>query len=100
MDLTEAPVIASHSSCRHFLKGFERNIDDDMIKKVAKNGGVVQVNFGSTFISAKSRDWRTKLGSTRGKYLAEHELAGDAPESGAFTEGYNFRVVGNRQQFS
>ena len=55
MDLTKAPVIASHSSCRKFTPGFERNMNDDMIKKLAANNGVIQINFGSTFIDAESR---------------------------------------------
>jgi membrane dipeptidase len=44
------PVIASHSSCRKFTPGFERNMSDDMIRKMKDNGGVIMVNFGSTFL--------------------------------------------------
>jgi len=59
MALSQAPAIASHSSCRYFTPGFERNMSDDMIRKLANNGGVIQINFGSTFldsISAQSSD--------------------------------------------
>ncbi|MCK6559137.1 membrane dipeptidase [candidate division KSB1 bacterium] len=49
--LTRAPVIASHSSCRHFTPGWERNMDDDMIRALARNGGVIQIAFGSSFVS-------------------------------------------------
>ena len=52
---TSAPVIASHSSCRFFTPGFERNMDDDMIKALAKNGGVIQINFGSSFLDNNYR---------------------------------------------
>ncbi|MBP2676441.1 MAG: rane dipeptidase, partial [Deltaproteobacteria bacterium] len=45
-----APVIASHSSCRAFTPGFERNLDDGMIRALAAGGGVIQINFGSSFI--------------------------------------------------
>lgn len=48
--LTKAPVMASHSSCRYFTPEWERNMSDDMIKTLAANGGVIQINFGSTFI--------------------------------------------------
>jgi len=48
--VTKSPVIASHSSCRHFIPGFERNMSDEMIKALAKNGGVIQINFGLYFI--------------------------------------------------
>jgi membrane dipeptidase len=46
---TEAPVIASHSSCRA-LRDTPRNMSDEMIRALAKNGGVMQVNFYSAFI--------------------------------------------------
>lgn len=50
MSLSRAPVIASHSSCRHFTPGWERNMSDDMIRELAEHGGVIQINFGSTFL--------------------------------------------------
>ena len=56
MELSDAPCIASHSSCRKFTPGFERNMDDDMIRLLAKNDGVIQINFGSTFISQQSQE--------------------------------------------
>ena len=59
--LTTAPVIASHSSLRKFTPGFERNMDDDMIKALAKNGGVIQINFGSSFVSSVTRQWSDAL---------------------------------------
>jgi membrane dipeptidase len=43
------PVIASHSSAR-VLNGHRRNMTDDMLRTVAKNGGVVNVNFYSAFV--------------------------------------------------
>jgi len=61
LELTKAPVIASHSSLRKFTPGFERNMDDEMIKALAKNGGVIQINFGSSFVSAAPRAWQDKL---------------------------------------
>ncbi|HYC83667.1 MAG TPA: membrane dipeptidase, partial [Chryseosolibacter sp.] len=53
--LTNVPVIASHSSCRHFTPGFERNMADDMIRALAKNGGVIQINFGANFLDSVAR---------------------------------------------
>lgn len=50
MKLSKAPVIASHSCCRFFTPGFERNISDEMIIELAKNGGVVQVAFAGFFL--------------------------------------------------
>jgi membrane dipeptidase len=51
MATTKAPVIASHSSARA-LTDHPRNMTDDMLRAVAKNGGVVQVNFFSAFDDA------------------------------------------------
>jgi len=52
---TKAPLIASHS-CARALTNAPRNMTDDMLRAVAKNGGVVQVNFYNGFIDQKYRD--------------------------------------------
>ena len=51
---TKAPVIASHSSARALVNA-PRNMTDDMLRAVAKNGGVVQVNFFNGFIDEDFR---------------------------------------------
>ncbi len=51
---TKAPVIASHSSARA-LTNAPRNMTDEMLQGVAKNGGVVQVNFFSAFVDEDFR---------------------------------------------
>ena len=56
LDMTEVPVIASHSSCRHFTPGWERNMGDAEIKRLKDNGGVIQINFGSSFVTQVSQD--------------------------------------------
>jgi membrane dipeptidase len=48
-------VIASHSSARHFTPGWERNISDPMIERVAASGGLVMVTFGAAFLRAEYR---------------------------------------------
>ena len=57
VELSKVPVIASHSSLRAFVPGFERNMDDKMIKALAKNGGVIQINFGSAFVVSAANQW-------------------------------------------
>jgi membrane dipeptidase len=52
--VSKAPVIASHSSARA-LTNAPRNMTDDMLRAVAKNGGVVQVNFYNAFIDENYR---------------------------------------------
>jgi membrane dipeptidase len=51
VEISKVPVIASHSSVRHFTPNFERNMDDNMLKALAKNGGVIMINFGSSFLT-------------------------------------------------
>jgi membrane dipeptidase len=55
MKIARAPAIASHSSCRFFTPGFQRNMSDDMIRALAKNGGVIQINFGASFLDSVAR---------------------------------------------
>jgi len=51
LDVSKAPIIASHSSARA-LSNVPRNIPDDLLRRIAKNGGVVQLNFYSYFLDA------------------------------------------------
>lgn len=80
MDLTKAPCIASHSSCRKFTPDFERNMNDDMIRKLAENGGVIQINFGSSFLDGEIGKQRTEL---RKKLSALLEAEGLSPRDPA-----------------
>lgn len=58
LEVSRAPVFASHSSCRA-LSNIPRNMTDDMIRALARKGGVVHVNFGCEFLSQKSADTST-----------------------------------------
>ncbi|MBK8466661.1 MAG: dipeptidase [Chloracidobacterium sp.] len=53
LDITNAPIIASHSSARA-LNDHTRNVPDDVLKRVAKNGGVIMVNFLPGFLDART----------------------------------------------
>jgi len=71
--VTKAPVIASHSSARA-LTNHPRNMTDDMLRAVAKNGGVVQVNFYSGFVDEnyrKANDAQAKDRAAAAKANAE-----------------------------
>jgi membrane dipeptidase len=54
LDVSKAPVIASHSSARVF-SNHKRNIPDELLKRIAQNGGVVMVNFYPAFLDEKVR---------------------------------------------
>ncbi len=74
VEISSAPVIASHSSCRFFTPGFERNMSDDMIRLLAKNGGVLQINFGSEFLSQQYREQRIASQRAISRHLSAHKL--------------------------
>ena len=86
IELTQAPVIASHSSLRTFTPGFERNMDDNMLKALAKNGGVVMINFGSSFVTRDARLWRIAYGKAKDALIKEK--GENSPEVEAFDENY------------
>ncbi|PLX21236.1 MAG: peptidase M19 [Marinilabiliales bacterium] len=49
---SKAPIIASHSSCRYFVQGYERNLSDTLIKAIAHKSGVVMVSLASSFLDS------------------------------------------------
>src|SRR3989475_2759878 len=53
LEVSKAPIFASHSSARA-LSNVPRNIPDDLLKRIARNGGVVQINFYSLFVDQKT----------------------------------------------
>jgi membrane dipeptidase len=75
LEITQVPVIASHSSCRKYTPGFERNMDDDMLKALAKNGGVIQINFGSSFLDKRVVDQQNEDRNALNTLLEEKGLA-------------------------
>ncbi len=88
MELSKAPCIASHSSLRHFTPGWQRNMDDDMVKALAKNGGVIQINFGSSFLDMKVQEQQNKQREELGKILIEKGLKFNDPAAQVIIEEY------------
>ncbi|HKT86838.1 MAG TPA: dipeptidase [Candidatus Sulfotelmatobacter sp.] len=60
LDVSKAPLIASHSSCRA-LCNHPRDMSDDMIKALAAKGGVIQINYEKSFIDQAYKDASDKL---------------------------------------
>ena len=88
LELSRVPVIASHSSARHFTPEWERNMSDEMIKALAAKGGVIQINFGSSFLTEKARAWYDEMDEARDLYLEEHGFDEDGEEASEFRESY------------
>jgi membrane dipeptidase len=72
LEISEVPVFASHSSARHFTPGFERNMSDEMIIALAENGGVIQINFGSSFVTTEARVYMTASMAAGQEYLKQN----------------------------
>ena len=85
--LSTAPVIASHSSARHFTPGFERNLSDPLIQAIAAKGGVVHINFGSAFLTAEANAYNAAARSAREAWQAANPDA-DAAARAAFEADY------------
>jgi len=71
LELSAVPVIASHSSARYFTPGFERNMSDEMIKALAAKGGVIMINFGSSFLTAEAMQWYEQMKEARKQSLEQ-----------------------------
>jgi len=86
--ISRAPVIASHSSCRAFTPGWERNLSDEMIRALAAQGGVIQINFGGAFLDDRyRRAWEERRDRIQNE-LAARGLVADSPAGRAWAESY------------
>ncbi|PKG81632.1 peptidase M19 [Colwellia sp. 75C3] len=91
MAISKVPVIASHSSARHFTPGFERNMSDEMIKTLAKNGGVIQINFGSSFINQEAIEYGKVRKAAIKVFTEANKLEKGSAEITAFKEEYKIK---------
>jgi membrane dipeptidase len=70
ISLSSKPIIASHS-CVYTLTPHRRNLKDDQVKAIAKNGGVIQLNFNPGFIDSSFEKKETV-------FLANHKIEMDS----------------------
>ena len=84
--VTRAPVLATHSSLRHFTPGWERNMSDDMVEALAANGGVVMINFGSSFLRNEYREQGNAVRAEIEHGVAERGFDPASPEAAAYRE--------------
>jgi len=80
LEHSRSPVIASHSACRHFTPGMERNMDDAMIGAMAEKGGIIQISFGAMFVNTEVARKSRERWDAIDAYLAEHKLEGEAKD--------------------
>jgi len=78
--LSKTPPICSHSSLRFFTPGWERNVDDDMLQALAARGGVIQINFGSAFLTEKANKNTLASWDYRDKFMIEHGITDENDE--------------------
>ncbi|MBD8488480.1 dipeptidase [Echinicola sp. CAU 1574] len=88
MELTDVPVIASHSSCRKYTPGFERNMDDDMIKRLGEENGIIMINFGGSFIDGNYNDRTAEVREHIVNWLAQNEFSRSDSAAQAYIEKY------------
>jgi len=78
VETSAAPVIASHSSCRA-LADVPRNMTDDMLRALAKNGGVVHINYLEGFLD---RGFMDRLDGLKDEQARQDALEAAAPKFG------------------
>ena len=90
IETTRVPIVATHSSCRALCR-HPRNMTDDMLRTLAKNGGICMINFFSAFVNdavaqvvmhAQKRPKRETEGGTE-------ELPNDAIDWDSYLEWFN-----------
>ncbi len=88
LDRSRAPVIASHSACRRFTPGWERNLDDARIRRLAAAGGVIQINFGSGFLTEEAHRQSEEAFKIFGEFLRASGLSPEHAEARRFVDEY------------
>lgn len=85
INLTTKPIIASHSSV-YSLVPHRRNLKDDQIKAIAKNGGVIQINFNPGFIDPS-------FDAKEASFLEKYKTEMDALMKGGMPDYYAMDVL-------
>ena len=89
LEVSQAPIIASHSSCRA-ISGHARNMTDDMIKAMAARGGVIQINYLDSYLDQALFEYGQKAQALRRELMQKYP----GPENAAKRREEMARVFG------
>jgi len=89
MELSQTPVLATHSSARAFTPGWHRNMGDEAIKLLGKKGGVIMINFGSGFIEKVANQQYVARRNTMRAFRKIQKVSGPDPRVTAFEKVYD-----------
>ncbi|MBL7817060.1 MAG: dipeptidase [Saprospiraceae bacterium] len=89
LEISKAPVIASHSSCRKYTPTLMRNLPDELIKAIAAKGGVIHINFSSLFLDNASAEAFLKERQDKREWLLKNNTTTKDPRYAVFEEEYD-----------
>lgn len=88
LELSKVPVIASHSSARHFTPGSERNMGDEMIAALGEKQGVIMINFGTFFLTEVGNKYSEAREAAYAEYLLANKLSDTGEVKDSFRAEY------------
>jgi len=88
-EVSTAPIVATHSSARHFTPGFERNVSDEIIQKIAEKNGMVMITFGGSFLDKAYSDKQAANRQHIQDWLKENNFTMRDPAAQEYIRSYN-----------
>ncbi|WP_106134683.1 dipeptidase [Mongoliibacter ruber] len=88
-EVSKAPIVATHSSVRNFTPGFERNVSDEIIKKIAEKDGLVMITFGGSFLDQAYADANAEIRAHIVRWLEENNLTYRDAEAQEYIRQYS-----------
>ncbi|TVP51331.1 MAG: membrane dipeptidase [Mongoliibacter sp.] len=88
-EISEAPIVATHSSVRNFTPGFERNVSDEIIKKIAEKDGLVMITFGGSFLDQAYADANSQIRAHIVEWLEYNNLTYRDEEAQDYIKKYS-----------
>ena len=96
LKISRKPLVATHSSPRKFTPSFERNMSDEMIIDLAENGGIIMINFGSSFVNQRSNKIFSEIEKKVKGYKTKKNIKNDHKE----LERYKNELINEMNPFA